>query len=81
MNAIVRAVDASVQAEHPFANDFRYLWIDCLDVDEQDMKQFFGTTNKFISDAIDSGETVFVHCRQGKSRSVTLVKKKGKLHC
>jgi protein-tyrosine phosphatase len=73
VKAVVRAVDTSVQTENPFGDDFRYLWVDCLDVDEQDMRQFFENTNKFIGDTIDSGETVFVHCRQGKSRSVTLV--------
>lgn len=73
VRAVVRAVDSSVQDKNPFDGDFRYLWIDCLDTDEQNMTQFFEASNKFISEALDLGETVFVHCRQGKSRSVTLV--------
>jgi protein-tyrosine phosphatase len=73
VNAVVRAIDASCQPSNPFDKDFRYLWIDCQDTDEQDLRQHFDTFNKFVGEAIESGETVFVHCRQGKSRSATLV--------
>jgi hypothetical protein len=81
---IVRAVDLSVQPVIPFESRFRYLTIDCLDTDEQDMRGFFGertnpgflfndcfiveATNDFIGKSIKADQTVLVHCRQGKSR-------------
>ncbi len=71
---IVRAIDALGQEKQPFPDSqFCYLSIDCLDTDEQDMKQFFDRSTAFISAAIAGGGTVLVHCRQGKSRSATLV--------
>ncbi len=73
VRAVVRAIDKSVQEKNPFDGEFRYLWIDCLDTDEQDMRPFFDPFFEFVDAAINAEETVFVHCRQGKSRSATLV--------
>lgn len=69
---ILRAVDASVQDRQPFDDSmFKYLWIDCLDTDVQDMAQFFESSNAFLES--DPNGVYLVHCRQGKSRSATLV--------
>jgi protein-tyrosine phosphatase len=70
---VVRAIDALGQAMPPFPEELNYLSIDCLDTDEQNMRQFFERSNAFIAAARREGGVVLVHCRQGKSRSATLV--------
>lgn len=70
---VLRAVDPAVQARDPFPRHFQYLWVNCLDTDVQEMAPFFDQSNRFIAEAIAGGGTVLVHCRQGKSRSATLV--------
>ena len=67
---IIRAIDTGSQETAPFPEDFKYLWIDCLDTNVQNMSQFFERASRFIN---QPGAVVFVHCHQGKSRSGTLV--------
>jgi protein-tyrosine phosphatase len=67
---ILRAIDVTAQKEQPFSDEeFNYLWIDCVDTDGQDMAQYFDRAFEFL----DADQVSFVHCRQGKSRSGTLV--------
>ena len=54
-------------------SDLRYLCIDAMDVDWEDLESKFQESNGFISQEIDDGRSVLVHCVQGKSRSATLV--------
>ena len=58
---ILRAIDVTAQAKQPFSDEeFKYLWIDCVDTDGQDMAQFFDQTNEFLNQE----GVKFVHCRQ-----------------
>lgn len=51
--------------------NFVHLYLDVDDTEDQDIAQFFHTTNEFIDGAISKGEGVLVHCIAGISRSVT----------
>jgi protein-tyrosine phosphatase len=55
-----------------YPNDFKYINIPVLDVDMESLEPYFAQTNLFIEDSVKTGK-VFVHCRQGKSRSASIV--------
>jgi protein-tyrosine phosphatase len=55
-----------------FPNDFKYLNIPVLDIEEENLVQYFDQTNQFIEDGIQNGN-VLVHCRKGRSRSSSVV--------
>ena len=43
------------------------------DEKDEDIAQFFDTTFEFLSEALERGGRVLVHCKMGRSRSATLV--------
>lgn len=51
--------------------NFKHLYLEIQDVEEEDIMQFFGQTNDFIDDAVSKGGSVLVHCIAGISRSAT----------
>lgn len=61
-----------VAAKNPFEG-FKHLKLDILDVEDENIMQFFPQTNAFIQEAVDNGSSVLVHCIAGVSRSVTCV--------
>ena len=44
--------------------DFDYLFVRCMDEDNQHISSYFEETNAFIDEARKAGEGVFVHCMQ-----------------
>jgi protein-tyrosine phosphatase len=57
----------------PFPNEFKYLVINALDTENTNLFKIFDETNKFIENAIQSGGKVLVHCKAGRSRSVSIL--------
>merc|ERR1711861_42056 len=59
----------------PFEKDFCYLHVAVMDSVNQDLKQHFDETNKFIDQAIkkNSKNKILVHCFAGISRSSTVL--------
>ncbi|XP_064601172.1 dual specificity protein phosphatase 3-like [Liolophura sinensis] len=51
----------------------KFLGVDAMDFQNFQLAPFFEEAAEFISDAVKSGGQVLVHCRQGISRSATLV--------
>jgi len=56
-----------------FPNDFIYKNIPIRDIPDENIDNYFNASNEFISKALQSGGSVFVHCVAGASRSATLV--------
>ncbi|KZP01344.1 phosphatases II [Calocera viscosa TUFC12733] len=56
-----------------FPERFRYLVLNVVDNDEQNLISLFNGPKQFIYDAINSGGTVLVHCNGGISLSPTFV--------
>lgn len=52
---------------------FKHLLVEIDDVEDENLLQFFTTTNGFIQEGLDGGGGVLVHCAMGKSRSATCV--------
>ena len=55
--------------EKHFEDNFNYLQLDLEDIIEENIIRYFDITYKYI----DSGETVYVHCNAGVSRSPSIV--------
>ncbi|XP_071525971.1 dual specificity protein phosphatase 3 isoform X2 [Panulirus ornatus] len=51
----------------------RYLGLDLIDLPFINISTHFERASKFINEALSSGDKVLVHCRQGRSRSATIV--------
>jgi hypothetical protein len=56
----------------PFLDKFKYLHIEAYDDESQDMTQHFENSNEFISNCLNEGGKILIHCMVGKSRSITL---------
>lgn len=55
-----------------FPNDFTYCYIDIQDSVDVDIQLHFSKCITFIQEALELGGCVFVHCNQGRSRSVSV---------
>lgn len=55
-----------------YPKDFEYMMVPVLDVDLESIYDYFLPGMKFIEKALEKGK-IFVHCRQGKSRSGSFV--------
>ncbi|EEH08790.1 dual specificity phosphatase [Histoplasma capsulatum G186AR] len=51
---------------------FEHLQIPVDDVSDEDLLEYFPTTNAFIKSGLDGGGGVLIHCAMGKSRSATV---------
>lgn len=71
---ILRAIDPKAQAVAPFPKEFKYHEVDCLDEEDTNLRQYFDASVEFIHNALcNEAGVILVHCRQGKSRSASLV--------
>ena len=68
-NNITHVLTYGKYMELKFKNDFKYLQLNIEDIIEEDIENYF----KIAFDFIESGETVFVHCNAGVSRSPSIV--------
>ncbi|XP_067131989.1 dual specificity protein phosphatase 3-like [Centruroides vittatus] len=64
-------IDTSAEFYKDVNIDFYGIY--ALDMSSFPLHQFFNPVAEYIHDALQSGGRVFVHCRQGISRSATLV--------
>lgn len=53
--------------------NFQYLHLLLNDVPDENISRFFTVSKDFITDALENGGVVLVHCWAGVSRSVTIV--------
>ena len=56
-----------------FPDDFKYINLNLLDSEKEDIKQYFKESFDFIDEAIKNGGNVLVHCHAGVSRSSTIL--------
>lgn len=57
----------------PFPDDFKYLVINALDNENNNLFDNFEYSNKFINEALNNNGKVLVHCMAGRSRSATII--------
>jgi hypothetical protein len=71
---IRRVLNAAVECEDSFPNEFKYLRLDMHDTPSQaNLHLLLDKAAAFIDEARDANERVLVHCRAAQSRSVTVV--------
>ena len=56
-----------------FPDDFKYINLNLLDSEKEDIKQYFKESFDFIDEAIKNGGNVLVHCHAGVSRSSSIL--------
>ena len=56
-----------------FPDKFKYLNINLLDSEKEDIKKYFSQSYEFIDKAIKNNGNVLVHCHAGVSRSSTIL--------
>ena len=66
-------VTAILGVDEMYPDDFRYLTLPLRDVRSETIFTVFSDSSKFISNALQDGGKVLVHCVCGVSRSATLV--------
>jgi len=71
---ITHILCAAAELPTPFPSKFKYLKIEVDDAITENIKRYFETCIAFIQEALkQSGTKVMVHCKQGVSRSPTIV--------
>lgn len=67
-------VNAAIECENSFPNDFSYLRLELYDsCNQKCLFELFDKAIDFIHKARDLNQNVLVHCRAGQSRSATIV--------
>ena len=56
----------------PHPNTFNYHFVKSYDIEFYPLQSYFKESNEFIHNAIKNNGRVFIHCKAGISRSVTL---------
>jgi hypothetical protein len=72
---ITHIVNCAKEVPDYFKGDFNFQYLHLMlnDVPNENITRFFTTSKQFISNALDNGGVVLVHCWAGVSRSVTIV--------
>jgi len=52
---------------------YKHMQVELDDVEDENILEHFPETNRFISEALEMGGHVFIHCAMGKSRSATIL--------
>jgi len=70
---ITHIVTCTVGVVPPYPEHFKYKHLKILDCAAENINEHFAETSQFISDALEDGGKVLVHCIRGVSRSATIV--------
>ena len=69
---ITHIISAIPTFNPPFEDKFKYLHIEAYDDESQDITKYFEISNEFISECLNQGGKILIHCMGGRSRSITL---------
>lgn len=72
-NNIIERARQQMKKEDNVELTLSYKKIPIEDSYEEDISAYFDEGVQFIKDAIEKGNSVLVHCREGRSRSVTMI--------
>ena len=72
-NGITHILNVTREIDNFFPAVFKYMNIREYDVEETDLLQYWDKTYNFVSDCIQLGGKVLVHCKMGISRSASTV--------
>lgn len=70
INNVITAISGMSEI---YPEEFNYMLVDVLDIQQQDMRPMFDNTTQFIKDSLKNGGKVYIHCMCGASRSVSIV--------
>jgi len=70
---ITHVVSVIAGYEPPFPSDFKYLVINALDNENNDLSNIFDESNTFIDQCLEDGGKVLIHCAAGRSRSASIL--------
>lgn len=70
---ITHVVCAIKGTDAPFPDDFKYLNIEAIDIEEEDLLTEFNRTSEFIDQCLNNSGKCLVHCVCGVSRSVSII--------
>lgn len=68
---ITHILIASSVLKDYFPNDFKYLKLNVVDDNNEDMFKYFEEVYKFVDDCIENNGKILIHCAAGISRSST----------
>ena len=71
-NGITHVVSVVLGISPPYPNDFKYLTLNAIDEEKQNLIDKFDDAITFIDKAINENGKVLIHCICGVSRSVTI---------
>lgn len=69
---ITHIVNCTQDLGSPFVDDVKYLEIPVMDKEKEEIYQYFITAFKFIDQALNDNNKIFIHCMAGVSRSSTI---------
>ena len=71
-NLYIGSVGAAMNIKQYFPDKFKYLTVNLLDSENENIKKYFDQTGKFIDQAFKNKGKVLVHCHAGISRSSSI---------
>ena len=72
-NGITHILNVTREIDNFFPAVFKYMNICEYDVEETDLLKYWDKTSSFVSDCIELGGKVLIHCKMGISRSASTV--------
>lgn len=66
---ITKIINATEEIPNYFIDDFEYLQLMILDNNSSSIQNYFEDIGNFV----ESGDTIFIHCYQGASRSASVI--------
>lgn len=70
---ITHVLNCALELKNYFPNTFKYCHLDLQDREKQSIAPTFEKSFLFIDEALSKNGKCFIHCQEGKSRSVTIV--------
>jgi protein-tyrosine phosphatase len=71
-HGVTHILNVAAALPNAYQSDYQYLNVEMYDEEDEELMKHYPICEKFIDDSLTQGGKVLIHCRAGKSRSVSI---------